>query len=249
VLILAAGQGTRLQPLTTNTPKALLRVHEKPILEYILEGLTNAGFSEYYFIVGFKKDQIIEYFGDGSNYSINIQYIEQSELGGTGDAVNLVQDIAEFRDIPSFVVSYGDILCSYSTYYELKKHSDQSGDLALVVNYIGDPWAGAAVYFQDETVTNIIEKPKKGTSTTQWNNSGLYILTHDVFNWLEATPISLRGELELTQAIRLGIQHGAGFHVIKIPKSGFWCDVGTLKVYSALNQQEDWKARLLDISC
>lgn len=231
------------------TPKALLKVHQKPILEFILEGLIHAGFIEFYFVVGFMKDQIVKYFGDGSKYSINIQYVEQSKLGGTGDAVNSVQDIAEFHDSPSFVVTYGDILCSYSTYHELKRRSNQGENLALVVNHVEDPWAGAAVYFQDEIVTKIVEKPKNGTSTTQWNNAGLYILTHDVFNWLEATPISLRGELELTQAIHRGIQRGAKFNVIKIPKTGFWCDVGTLKVYSALNQQKDWKARLMDISC
>lgn len=228
-------------------PKSLLKVYDKPILEYILEGLACAGFSQFYFVVGFKKNQVIEYFGDGSRYSINIQYVEQPKLGGTGDAVSLVRDFAEFRDTPSFVVTYGDILCSYSIYHELKILGDQGRQFALVVNYVEDPWAGAAVYFKNKIVTKIVEKPKKGTSTTQWNNAGLYILTADVFNWLEATPISFRGELELTHAIQRGILQGARFQVVKVPKTGFWCDVGTPEVYTALNQQDNWKARLLDI--
>lgn len=245
VLVLAAGQGTRLMPYTREVPKPLLTISDKPILQWILEGLAHAGFREFFLVVGFRGEQIRDYFGDGSRWDVSIQYIDQPVQEGTGAAVNLVRDHPAFHGGP-FICTYGDILCSYGVYGAFRDLLRGGANSALAVNYVPDPWAGAAVYFgEDDIVTEIVEKPPKGTATTTWNNAGVYMLPPEVFAWLARTPLSSRGELELTQAIERGIQAGARFHVVQIPRdSGFWCDVGTPQVLERLRTRSEWVARL-----
>ncbi|MHA1732667.1 MAG: nucleotidyltransferase family protein [Promethearchaeota archaeon] len=253
--MLAAGRGTRLLPLTRETPKPLLPVQGKPILQWIVEGLVGAGFRDLHVVVGFGREKVVESFGDGSGFGAEIRYVRQDVQGGTGDAVNLVRDDERFLATP-FVVTYGDILCNYGVYRELGRLLEGGSEFALVVNRVEDPWAGAAVYFSAEPgaepgggnsfVEKIVEKPPKGTSTSKWNNSGVYLLSRPVFDWISRTPVSARGELELTQAIGLGIAGGARFRVVRVPPGdGFWCDVGTPPVYRWLNENGGWLEKLL----
>lgn len=239
-LILAAGKGTRLLPLTRDVPKPLLRLHGKPLLQYIVEGLARAGCTDLVVVVGYLQAQVREYFGDGRQFGAHVRYLEQEEQGGTGDAVLLARDVEGFRRGP-FVVTYGDILCSYWAYESLAALAREGVSHALVANHVPDPHAGAAVYATaGGVVERIVEKPPRGTSTTQWNNAGIYLLGPDAFEWLARTPVSSRGELELTQALQRGIETGNPFRVVHLDATRFWCDVGTPEEYHALQTRRDW---------
>ncbi|MHA1391684.1 MAG: nucleotidyltransferase family protein, partial [Promethearchaeota archaeon] len=112
-IILCAGQGTRLQPYTNKYQKTMLKLHGKPFLEYLLEGLISAGFQEFIFVVGYKKEQIINYFQSGKNWNVNIEYFEQEELNGTGGALLLCEK-SIFNN--HFFLTWGDILVPYKIY-------------------------------------------------------------------------------------------------------------------------------------
>ena len=86
-IVLCAGYGKRLQPYTKDYQKSMLLVHNKPILEYILNGLIYAGFKDLIFVVGYKKEQITDYFKNGEKWDVNLHYIEQKYLNGTGGAL------------------------------------------------------------------------------------------------------------------------------------------------------------------
>ena len=93
VIILCAGFGNRLHPYTEIYQKTMLPLHGKPSLEYIINGLKSAGFIEFLIVVGYRKEQIIDYFKDGQNWNIKINYIEQNILNGTGGALLLCEDM------------------------------------------------------------------------------------------------------------------------------------------------------------
>ena len=99
-------------------------------------------------------------------------------------------------------------------------------DAAMAVNDVADPTSGAAVYVDDHLrVTRIIEKPAPGTSTTNWNNGGLFVLPAGIWAFIDALRVSARGEYELPQAIAAYVASGANLRAV--PIEGPWFDVGT----------------------
>jgi len=99
-------------------------------------------------------------------------------------------------------------------------------DALLTVNRVADPWRGAAVYLDaGGTVTRVVEKPPRGSSTTPWNNAGIFVFTPLIFSYAERLPPSARGEYELPQAIAAMIADGRAVHAC--PVRGFWSDLGT----------------------
>ena len=115
-VILAAGKGTRMRELTAETPKPMLLVQDKPILQHIIEGLVSAGISEICIIVGWKKEVIEGHFGDGSACGAKIAYVVQEVQDGTGKAPELAKD---FVGDDSLLLTYGDILVRPETYHQM----------------------------------------------------------------------------------------------------------------------------------
>ena len=110
-MILAAGIGKRLRPLTLDKPKHMLPVGGKPILQHAIEGLSKIGIKDIFIIVNYKKQLIIEYFGSGSKFNVNINYLTQDNpAGGTGDAVNT----ARGKINETFILVNGDVLFDHN---------------------------------------------------------------------------------------------------------------------------------------
>jgi NDP-sugar pyrophosphorylase family protein len=224
-VILAAGRGSRLKELTDNTPKPMLMLRDgSPLLEMIVCGIRDAGVSEFVIITGYLGEQIREWFGDGSQLGIGVQYIEQKEINGTGGAVRSARS-AVGDDV--LVMSFGDILISPHNYKRLVDGYKQNpAESVMMVNAVEDPCAGSAVYFDDEfCVEKIIEKPPKGTSTSNWNQAGISLFEPVVFEYLEKIPLSARGEYEIVDAVQMMIHDG--LTVRALPLEGFWSDIGT----------------------
>ncbi len=210
--------------LTANTPKPLLALRGRPIIEHILSGFRSAGVDEVVVVVGYRGDQIEAALGTGSRLDMRVHYRRQDGAEGTAPALLLARDV--IGDDP-FLLSWGDVVIDFAEYAALgRDFAAQPCDLLLSLNRVDDPWRGAAVYVDDSgRVTRVIEKPARGTSTTNWNNAGIFIPTQTIFEYAERLQPSPRGEYELPQAIAAMIE--AGCVVRAYPLRGFWSDLGT----------------------
>jgi len=161
----------------------MIPLHGKPMLEYILNGLIYAGFQDIILVVGYRKEQIIDYFQNGTKWGVNIEYIEQKELNGTGGALLLCKDSISNNN---FFLTWGDILVPYEVYKKVYDiHRKEKYDFILVANYTKDPHLGAAVFCDDIICKNIVEKPQKGMSGSNLNNCGVFIFSKEIFEVLK----------------------------------------------------------------
>lgn len=224
-VILAAGRGTRLAPMTDDLPKALIPVGGKPLIVHALDGLMEAGFADFMVVTGYRGDQVEFELGNGGGAGVDIRYVRQARLEGTAKAVALAR---EWIGSERFFVTWTDILVQRSNYLRVVRAS-RTAEAAIAVNFTDDPATGAAVYLDspdgDGLVTRIVEKPARGTSTTNWNNAGLAVLGSSAWEHIERLAPSARGEYELPTA--LGTMAAAGLHIRAVPIQGPWFDVGT----------------------
>jgi len=217
VVILAAGEGTRLRPLTVTRPKPMLPVAGKVILEWDLEALAENGFKRAYIVVGYKKEEIIEYFGNKFN-GIRIKYITQKEQLGTGHAVSMV----EGKVSDEFIVINGDLIISKDLIGDLlKNHRKNRSSSSICLVEVKNPQEFGIIRLSGSRVKNIIEKPRKRVGNLA--NAGIYIFNKDIFDAIRCIEKSTRMEYEITDAIKILAKSG-NVHGFKC--SGRWIDVG-----------------------
>ncbi len=238
-VILCAGFGKRLKPYTDKIQKTMLRVHGKPFLEYIINGMTYAGFRDIILVVGYRKEQIMDYFKTGTKWNVKIEYIEQKELNGTGGALLLCE---KFIPDNHFFLTWGDTLVPYEIYKTVyDTYQNENHNFILVANYTEDPYLGAAIYCDDYILKDIIEKPPRGTSKTNLNNCGVFIFSKEIFGVLKTLIPSKRGEIEIPNALLNGIkERNWKIRVIKMEKNQFKGDIGAKKEYEQLKNDSSW---------
>jgi len=233
--ILAAGRGTRMREITEDIPKPMVPVKGTPILESIVRGLVANGVTDVLIIVGYRKDVIIDHFGDGGALGCRIGYEEQVVQDGTGKVVELARDFA--GDDP-FLLSYGDILVPSETYGPLVDFRDHAGnpvDGKLAVKIDEDVRKGGAVFIEDGIVTDLIEKPAEDDPTSPYYNAGIYAFSPAIFDYTARLELSPRGEYELTDAIRAQVRDGLRIGAVEL--AGDWADVRDPEVLDALNRE------------
>lgn len=230
-VVLAAGRGTRMGDITEETPKPMLPVAGKPMLEHILDRLAAAGIREFFIAVGYRHELIENHF---RNWRLPVQFQLQEPVNGTCSAALLAKDFAG-RD--PFLLTYGDILCDPAEYQNCERLIDKRVETvaALAVKAVDDPWQGAAVYEVDGRIEKIVEKPPKGTSTTRWNSAGFYAFRPVVFDYMRRVKPSPRNEYELTSAIDMMIADGLDLRIS--PIAGDWRDVGRPEDLAAVNRE------------
>ena len=223
-VILAAGEGVRLQPITLTRPKHLIKVGGKPILERCLNMLKASGVNEAVIIVHYMADVIRDYFGDGETFGLKIEYIEQETVLGTGNAVG----VAEPYVSDDFLLVYGDLLFTAEA---LKKvvglHRKEKPAATMAVVPIEKPEDYGIVEFEeDETyVKRIIEKPSRKEAPTNLANAGIYVFSTEIFEKIKETSASTRGEWEITDALSLLLKDKKPVLAVKI-SSEDWFDIG-----------------------
>ena len=223
-VVLAAGRGTRMGALTDTTPKSLLPVAGRPLIEHVLRGFARAGVRRAVVVIGYLGDRIEADLGDGARLGMEIAYCRQARADGTAHALLLAEHSLGREP---FALSWGDVLVTAGFYSELiEAFARRPCDALIAVNDVDDPWRGAAVYVDgDGRVSRLVEKPPRGTSTTRWNNAGVLILTALALDYARALGASARGEYELPQAIAQMVRDGRD--VRALPVRGPWSDVGT----------------------
>lgn len=205
-IILAAGRGTRLQPLTDTTPKAMLLINGKPMLQIILEQIKSVGVTEVVIIVNYLKDHIITYFGDGSKMGLKITYVEQPELKGSADAIARAE---KYITDKRFLVIACDSLFETDQLTRVLAHKSADGVFTCKeVTYEQAKQLGV-LFIEGPRVTKIIEKPKDPPSRLA--NFSVYLLPREVFDACKKVQPGPRGEYWLPEAIQLLIDRGMIF--------------------------------------
>ncbi len=200
-VILAAGEGLRCRPLTLTRSKVMLPVANKPILEYIIRALAENDIKDIILVVGYKKERIMDYFGNGIDFGVSISYVEQSAQLGTAHAVKLAEPMIDEK----FLVLNGDNLIDGNTISDLLAAS--SGDAALLT-VVREQTTGYGVVLQDRgRISRIIEKPREKISHLV--NTGIYMFSPSAFDEIDRTPISETGEHAITDTIQRIIDSGS----------------------------------------
>jgi dTDP-glucose pyrophosphorylase len=229
-VLLAAGRGTRMRELTNDVPKPMLRVHGKPVLQHIVEGMRAAGVTDFLIIVGWRGDVVREHFSDGSAFGVRIDYTTQVVQDGTGKVVELARG---FCAAEPFVLSYGDILVDAANYATLVSPPDDV-EAIISVKRNEDVSKGGAVFVNDRfEMTDLREKPQPGEPTSPWYNAGIYAFRASIFDFTSKLQRSPRGEFELTDAIRDLALSGRTVQAFEL--AGEWADVRDPEVLAHLN--------------
>jgi len=197
-VILAAGESTRMNPLTTSRPKPMLPIANKPILEYLLMAASEGGVDDFILIVGYMGNKITEYFGNGAKWGVKIKYRQQGKQLGTANAVQMVRDMVGGR----FLLMNGDVVIKKEDVTKLI----QSRDITMGVKTLDDTTGLGVVETEDGNILRIYEKPDKPISNIA--NAGIYLMTEDIFSAISQTPVSGRGEYEITQSLQILIDGG-----------------------------------------
>jgi UDP-N-acetylglucosamine diphosphorylase / glucose-1-phosphate thymidylyltransferase / UDP-N-acetylgalactosamine diphosphorylase / glucosamine-1-phosphate N-acetyltransferase / galactosamine-1-phosphate N-acetyltransferase len=244
-VILAAGKGTRMGELTTELPKPMLRVQDKPILEHILQGLIQAGVRDFFIVTGFRAEVIEEYFGDGEKWGVAIHYGRQVTQDGTGKAPEVAKQFVAQDD---FILTYGDILVRPETYQDMLRRYAQGPFSGLVTCTGSEDVTKGGLFFFDKTfcLRRLKEKPSPAEleqlrregelqpGSIAWYNAGIYIFKLLLFDFTARLQKSPRGEYELTDALSAMLADGHRLAGLEI--QGRWVDVRDPQVLAALEK-------------
>lgn len=208
-VILAAGEGERIRPLSFDLPKPLLPVCNKAIMQYQVDNMIGMGIEEYIFVVGHLKEKIMEYFGDGSSWNISVRYVEQKKKLGIAHAVGQLE---EHVNSP-FVLFLGDIFIIPKDLREMvRMFFEKKAAGVLGVKWETDREAmrkNFAVVVEDNTksVKRVVEKPRYISSSLK--GCGIYLFSQSIFDAIRCTPrTAMRDEYEITTAIQILIEDG-----------------------------------------
>ena len=219
-MVLAAGRGTRMKSLTDDCPKPMLPLNGRPMLAHQMDRFSAAGISRACIVIGYRGEMVREHFSAHPPAGIEVEFAVQAVPDGTGSAALLARDFVGDSD---FLLTFGDILVDPQVYLKLYERSDGS-EIVLALAHIDDPYRGGAVYVEDGRVVKIIEKPPKGTSTTNFISAGIYLFKSAIFEELSNLTPSVRGEYDLTDAIHSTVRAGKTVRCFEVP--GFWRDIG-----------------------
>ncbi len=230
-VILAAGKGERLEPITHTRPKPLIPILDKPLLIHMLERLSGLGIKEAIIVVGYMRNKIEEVLRE---YSLDIKtrLVVQDNPLGTGHALKIVEGLV--KDL--FLLIYGDILVSPSAIKELLN----KGSPSIMLTRVTNPQDYGVVVTSNDTVKDIIEKPSKdlGVNTI---NAGVYLLDESIFNYLDNIGLSERGEYELTDALKLMLKDNVKLKY-SIANVNEWFEIG--KPWDLLSIHEKMLSKL-----
>ncbi len=221
-LVLAAGKGTRLKPLTNTVPKHLLPVGDKPILFHVLDYIIEAGIEDIGIVVSPDSAPYIqEAVGEGRQWQANIAFVSQPEPLGLAHAVKVAQDF--LGDSP-FLMFLGDNLIQGGVKDFLEEFRASDSDASILLKEVTDPRAfGVAELDSSGKVIHMVEKPKEPRSNLAI--IGVYLFTPEIHEAIAQIKPSWRGELEITDAIQKLLEMGKEIrsHVLQ----GWWLDIGS----------------------
>lgn len=220
-VILAAGEGTRLEPLTEVRPKPMIPIANRPLLEYVVEAVIEAGIDEIVLVVGYKRERIQSYFGDGDDWGVEIQYAHQRKQLGTGHAILQAESLIDDR----FLVLNGDRIIESSAVTSLTDSEHAGEGTLMAVTRSDQPSDYGVVDIERNRVVAITEKPPRHATVSEVINAGVYAFSPDIFEVVRSTETAGEGELEITAALVRLLEEGT---VYPVRYRGRWLDVSHL---------------------
>lgn len=215
VFLMAGGFGTRLRPLTDNCPKPMLEIGNKPILETVLLSFVKAGFSNFYISTHYMPELILEHFGDGGKWGINIEYIHEDKPLGTGGALGLLPDTIP-QDLPLILMN-GDVLTKVDFARLLEFHNDNDADATMCVREYEYQIPYGVISGDGNRITEMVEKPIQRFFV----NAGIYVLSPSVVN---SVPQDLNIDMPTILEQQISLQKD----VLMFPIHEYWLDIGRM---------------------
>jgi mannose-1-phosphate guanylyltransferase len=226
-VILVGGEGTRMRPLTTHTPKPMLPVANRPFLEYVLEYLKRYGITDVVLSMCYRPDVIESHFGDGSAFGVNLTYVvEDKPLGTAGAVKNAEKHLSE-----ACFVFNGDILTDLDLSAMLEFHRSRKAKISIALTPVEDPTAyGLVETDTDRRIQRFIEKPSADQITTNLINAGTYIIEPEVLQFVPADTFYMfeRGLFPLLLE--------RGDLMCGYPSHSYWIDIGTPQKYLTVHR-------------
>jgi len=211
MVIMAGGQGKRLRPYTENCPKPLVKVQGKPMLEHIIERAKAEGISHFVLAVHYLGHMIKDYFGDGSKWQVNIEYIHEDEPMGTAGAISLMNP----KPKGPFLVTNGDVLTDIRYGELLDYHINNQATATMAVHKYEWQHPFGVVYTKGINIDSFKEKPV----TRSYVNAGIYVLEPNAIDFIKSY-----GQCDMPKLFE-DLQHN-NFSTIVYPMHEPWLDVG-----------------------
>lgn len=229
VVILTGGKGLKLRPFTYEMPKALLPIHDKPLLQHTIENIAKNGFKDIIISTGYLGNKIKEYFRDGSNFGVKITYVEHKgkETGTSGALLKVKKEIGE----SPFILWYGDVLADVDLFDMLDFHKSNKALVTMGITSVEKASDWGVVNLKGSNVINFTERPSKKISISHLINAGIYVMEPEFLNHI---PKNSKG-LEIDILPKLA-QKGelSGYSLCEQ-----WFDVGSLANYE--KAVKEWK--------
>jgi len=222
VILMVGGLGTRLRPLTDNTPKPMLKVGGKPILQTIIEKFVGYGFVNITLCVGYKSNIIQDYFQDGSKFGANITYILEEQRMGTAGALSLLS----VRPTEPFFVMNGDLLTNVNFEHLLTYHLENSALATMCVREYDFQVPFGVVELENGNIKKIEEKPTHNFFVS----AGIYMLSPDTLKYI---PENIFYDMPTLFEEMIAKNE----HLISFPIREYWLDIGRLEEYEKANNE------------
>lgn len=221
VFIMAGGLGTRLRPLTNNCPKPMLPVGDKPILEIILNNFIENGFSNFYFSINYKGEIIEDYFGDGSNFGVSINYVKEKKRLGTAGSLSLLDAPPEHP----IIIMNGDLLTKVNFHQLIDYHQKSKASATICVREHEFQLPFGVAEIDNYRLTGLKEKPVN----KMFVNAGIYVINPDTLKYIPHNDF-----FDMPDLFSLLLEKGDKPSVF--PVREYWLDIGQVSEYEKADQ-------------
>lgn len=221
-VIIAGGRGSRLSPLTNELPKPMIPILDKPVMEYCIEHLKEHGITEIAVTVQYLSSKIMNYFGDGQKYGVNLTYFEERKPLGTAGSI---KNAEAFLD-ESFVVIYGDVISNFDLAKGIQFHHAKDSLVTIFMTTVSNPMDYGIIKTNDTgKVTRFLEKPTRLEVFTNVINTGIYVMEPEILRYIKKGE-ALDFSLDLFPILLKNDCPIFGFKT-----NGYWSDVGNMAKY------------------
>lgn len=222
VVLMAGGLGARLSPLTDITPKPMLHVGEKPILEIIIQNFAKYGFVDILLCVSYKSHMIKSYFGDGKSFGVNIDYINETKRLGTAGALSIIRSLL----IKPFFVMNADLLTNINFEHLYDYHLSSQAMATMSVRELDLQVPYGVVNISDGRITSVVEKP----THKFYVNCGIYMLNPEALEYVPNDQF-----FDMPSLFDIMISNGKS--VLSFPIREYWLDIGRMSDYERANTE------------
>ena|SRR3989344_5365255 len=226
-VIFCGGEGIRLRPLTLDIPKPLVPIQGKPVIEHLFDFFKECGIKDIVLTTCYLKEKIKEKYTEGDLVGLNINYIEEENLMGTANHIELARQYLT----ETFVVSNGDELKNFDMAEMLQLHKETGALVTIAIKEVPDPSSFGTVKLEGNKIVQFVEKPKKEEAPSNFISTGFYIMEPEVINYIPKSYSMLEKEI-FPKLAQEGKLFGYKFQ-------GQWFDTGTFERLATA--EKEWK--------